>query len=170
MVHIFCFWADFNSEFAWARHFGLARDPPPQPISTAAQHYTSSSPSPPPPRTTMTLLLLFQPSPETNTMASLFKQLSDDMEMIARVVEEGTKFMMGESAQMGEQGIEAGSSSSAEEPATTIGDDAHFDDEDAVYDGDMDALGDAYGSPLLGMADSVMSDIMSSQVCYYFDT
>jgi hypothetical protein len=104
-------------------------------------------------------------------MASLFKQLSDDMEMIARVVEEGTKFMMGESAQMGEQGIEAGSPSSAEESATTItiGDDAHFEDEDAVYDGDMDALGDAYGSPLLGMADSVMSDIMSSQVCYHFD-
>jgi len=101
-------------------------------------------------------------------MASLFKQLSDDMEMIARVVEEGTKFMMGESAQMGEQGIEAGSGSpsSAEKSATTIGDDAHFDDEDTVYDGDidMDALGDAYGSPLLGMADSVMSDIMSTQV------
>lgn len=82
--------------------------------------------------------------------------------MVARVVEEGAKFMMGESAQiMGEHGYDAGSS--AESSVA----DVDFDAEDAVYDGDMDALGGAYGSPLLGMADNVMSDIMSGQVCSY---
>jgi hypothetical protein len=95
-------------------------------------------------------------------MASFFKQLSDDMEMVARVVEEGAKFMMGESAQiMGEYGYDAGSSAESSVP------DVDFDAEDAVYDGDIDALGGAYGSPLLGMADSVMSDIMSGQVCFH---
>ena len=88
-------------------------------------------------------------------MASFFKQLSDDMEMVARVVEEGTKFMMGESVQMGEHRAES---------TTNLDNDVHFDDIDAVYD-EMDVAGDAYDSPLMGMADSVMYDIMSSQVC-----
>ena len=95
-------------------------------------------------------------------MASFFKQLSDNMEMVARVVEEGAKFMMGE-VQMGEQGISAGLSVDS---SFAIGDGAHYGDEDAFNDGDVDAIGDAYGSPLMGMADSVLSDIMSSQVCY----
>lgn len=84
--------------------------------------------------------------------------------MVARVFEEGAKFMMGESLRIGEAGDGAGMSAE-QSSSSAIGDGAHyFDDEDGVYDGDMDALGDAYGSPLMGMADSVMSDIMSSQV------
>ena len=89
-------------------------------------------------------------------MASFFKQLSDDMEKVVQVVEEGAKFMMGESARMGGEGPNAAS------PSTAFGDDVHVDpDGDAIFD-DMD---DMYGSPLMGMADSVMSDIMSMQVC-----
>ncbi|KAL3809292.1 hypothetical protein ACHAXA_009416 [Cyclostephanos tholiformis] len=91
-------------------------------------------------------------------MASFFKQLSDDMEKVIQVVEEGAKFMMGESASMdGEKGSDAETQSS-----TAFGDSADVDqDGDAAMIDDMD---DMYGSPLMGMADSVMSDIMSMQV------
>jgi hypothetical protein len=108
---------------------------------------------------------LFNEAPSPNTpahaiMASFFKQLSDDMEKVIQVVEEGAKFMMGESARMGEQGSDAASPS---DPTTTFGDGASADpDGDVLFD-DMDE--DMYGSPLMGMADSVMSDIMSMQVC-----
>jgi hypothetical protein len=89
-------------------------------------------------------------------MASLFKQLSDDMEKVIQLVEEGSKFMMGESSSMGgEKGGVASSPSS-----TAFGDSVEVDGDAAVLD-DMD---DMYGSPLMGMADSVMSDIMSMQV------
>lgn len=89
-------------------------------------------------------------------MASFFKQLSDDMEKVVQVVEEGAKFMMGESTRMGGEG------SDAESPSTAFGDDVHINpDGDAIFD-DMD---DMDGSPLMGMADSVLSDIMSMQVC-----
>mmetsp|Transcript_34872 Transcript_34872/g.74357 ORF Transcript_34872/g.74357 Transcript_34872/m.74357 type:complete len:229 (+) Transcript_34872:98-784(+) len=80
-------------------------------------------------------------------MASLFKQLSEDMERIAQVVEEGAKFMMGDSTKMGEQGNGA-----TPDPTT-----------DTIFD-DMDGIEDGYGSPLMGMADNVLSDIMSTQV------
>ena len=86
-------------------------------------------------------------------MAYLFKQLSEDMERVAQVVEEGAKFMMGETTHMGEQGSDA-----TFDPTTGGSDGYDGQDEDAIFD-DMDG-----GSPLMGMADSVMSDIMSTQV------
>jgi hypothetical protein len=83
-------------------------------------------------------------------MASLFKSLSEDMEKIAQVVEEGTKIIMGTSSHMGEQ------SANNIAPGQTA--DAGLYDGDELYDDeDME-------SPLMGMADSVLSDIMSSQV------
>lgn len=101
-------------------------------------------------------------------MASFFKQLSDDMERVAQVVEEGAKFMMGDSPNMGGQGNDDAAGASASDP-TIGGDDVHVlgeGDEDAIFD-DMDGIPEeAYGSPLMGMADSVMSDIMSTQVRY----
>ena len=94
-------------------------------------------------------------TPTHCAMASFFKQLSDDMEKVVQVVEEGAKFMMGESARMGREGSDAAS------PSTAFGDDVHINpDGDALFD-DMD---DMDGSPLMGMADSVLSDIMSMQV------
>lgn len=95
-------------------------------------------------------------------MASLFKQLSEDMEKVAQVVEEGTKFMMGESSHMGEQG-DANDATSA--PTTGGGGDHEYggEDGDNLFD-DVDGMEGDYGSPLMGMADSVMSDIMSTQV------
>ena len=95
-------------------------------------------------------------------MASFFKQLSDDMERVAQVVEEGTKFMWGEVDHMGGDPTEATSGAGGDG-----GDDFHIHDsgdEDGAFD-DMEGMEDAaYGSPLMGMADSVMSDIMSTQV------
>lgn len=90
-------------------------------------------------------------------MASFFNQLSEDMERVARVVEEGTKFMMGESSDMSGGGGEG------------HGNDATSDHDygggafEEGMDVDMEDMED-YGSPLMGMADSVMSDIMSHQV------
>ncbi|KAL7526104.1 hypothetical protein ACHAWF_001647 [Thalassiosira exigua] len=86
-------------------------------------------------------------------MASLFGQLSDDMERVAQVVEEGMKFMMGSTAHMGEDGNDAPSDPTSSEGGGGGDGDVSFDD-----------LEDAYDSPLMGMADSVMSDIMSNQV------
>ena len=97
-------------------------------------------------------------------MASYFKQLTDDMGRVAELVTEGTKFMMGETTHMGGGGnVDATTSSDP----NTIDNDVHLlDDEDgdAIFD-DMDGMyEEGFGSPLMGMADSVMSDIMSTQV------
>ena len=95
-------------------------------------------------------------------MASYFKQLSDDMERVAQVVEEGAKFMMGSSEHVGaDPGDDGGAGADP-------GGDMHDSGDPAGGEGDglLDDLEDAVGggSPLMGMADSVMSDIMSSQV------
>jgi len=74
-------------------------------------------------------------------------------------VEEGAKILMGTATRMGEGGGGDG-------VAGTIN-----DDDVVVYDEDgdggpsfsMDEDDEKYGSPLMGMADSVLSDIMSSQ-------
>lgn len=82
-------------------------------------------------------------------MASYFKQLSDDMEKVAQVVSEGYQFMMGETSSIGN------------------GNDENPSDNNAAMLEGMDGLNDqeeGFGSPLMGMADSVMSDIMSTQV------
>ena len=98
-----------------------------------------------------------------STMASYFKQLSDDMERVAQVVEEGAKFMMGSSEHVGaaDPGDDCGAGADP-------GGDMHDSGDPAGGEGDglLDDLEDAVGgaSPLMGMADSVMSDIMSSQV------
>ena len=87
-------------------------------------------------------------------MASFFKSLSDDMEKVAQVLEEGYQFLSGAATQMGD----ASAADSAE--ADFDGDEMlHGDDEDINLE-DFEE----YGSPLMGMADSVMSDIMSYQV------
>ena len=86
-------------------------------------------------------------------MASYFKQLSDDMEKVAQVVSEGYQFMMGETSGIGNGNDENPSGDNNE-------------DGNAMFEG-MDGLDDeeeSFGSPLMGMADSVMSDIMSTQV------
>ena len=83
-------------------------------------------------------------------MASYFKQLSDDMEKVVQVVSEGYQFMMGETSSIG--------NGNDENPSDNNG--------NAMFEG-MDGLDDeeeSFGSPLMGMADSVMSDIMSTQV------
>lgn len=92
------------------------------------------------------------------TMASLFKQLSEDMERIAQVVEEGAKFMMGESTLMGERGNDE-----TFDPAAGGDHGYNGEDGDAIFK-DVDGMDGDYGSPLMGMADSVMSDVMSNQV------
>ena len=103
-------------------------------------------------------------------MASLFKQLSEDMERVAQVLEEGTKFMMGEIPDMGE------TSTASSDPTTGGGGvGGGYENDGAQYAGDgeygdsivddIDGMEGDYGSPLMGMADSVMSDIMSTQVC-----
>ena len=96
-------------------------------------------------------------------MASYFQQLSDDMEKVAQVFTEGAKFMMGESTSMG------GEDTASNVETKMNVDDIHISDED-VGDGgiDMDGLDgvEDFGSPLMGMADSVMSGIMSNQVRY----
>mmetsp|Transcript_15385 Transcript_15385/g.26257 ORF Transcript_15385/g.26257 Transcript_15385/m.26257 type:complete len:249 (-) Transcript_15385:275-1021(-) len=93
-------------------------------------------------------------------MASLFKQISDDMEKVAQVVEEGAKFMMGSTDQMGEEGNI--------NDAAGGGDAFEYDDGDEDMDHGMfdniEGMEDVYGSPLMGMAENVMSDIMSHQI------
>ena len=79
-------------------------------------------------------------------MASLFKSLSEDMEKIAQVVEEGTKIIMGTSEHMGD-------ASTGQSNVADVYDEEGFSEDDQ----DMD-------SPLMGMADSVLSDIMANQV------
>lgn len=81
-------------------------------------------------------------------MASLFKSLSEDMEKIAQVVEEGAKIIMGTSSQMGDEPT----GQTADANVYDVDEDGFLEDED-----DME-------SPLMGMADSVLSDIMSNQV------
>jgi len=96
-------------------------------------------------------------------MASFLKQLSDDMERVAQVIEDGAKFVMGEYDHIGEH-----TKNAASDPTTggifehdNIDEDANLDT-DGLADTDIE---DSLGSPLMGMADSVMSDIMSSQAC-----
>ena len=92
-------------------------------------------------------------------MASLFKALSDDMEKVAQVIEEGYQLFSGAATQMGEASFDAA-------------DDVEMDGDEILMheDGDDVDLADfeEYGSPLMGMADSVMSDIMSYQVSWSF--
>ena len=76
------------------------------------------------------------------------------MERVAQVVEEGTKFMMGETAQMGGQGNEE---TTASNPIFDSGDE---DIGEGIYD-NIEGMEDVHGSPLMGMAENVMSDIMS---------
>ena len=97
-------------------------------------------------------------------MAPYFQQLSDDMEKVAQVFTEGAKFMMGESSSMG-----GGSEDTVSNADTTMnGDDIQITDENDGGGIDMDGLDgvEDFGSPLMGMADSVMSGIMSNQVRY----
>ena len=95
--------------------------------------------------------------------ASFFKQLSDDMEKVIQTVEEGAKFMMGETAYLGEKKNDAESLFT-----TALYNDGGDSDGDAIFDelGDkIDGIDELDGgSPLMGMADSVLSDIMSMQV------
>jgi hypothetical protein len=85
-------------------------------------------------------------------MASFFKTLSDDMEKVAQVFEEGYQIMTGAATRMGEAPDATGASNL----------------DDVLEDGNEDNINlediEEYGSPLMGMADSVMSDIMSHQV------
>ena len=81
-------------------------------------------------------------------MASLFKSLSEDMEKIAQVVEEGAKIIMGTSSQMGDESTYQ----AADADVYDVDQDGFLEDEE-----DME-------SPLMGMADSVLSDIMANQV------
>ncbi|KAL7448085.1 hypothetical protein ACHAWC_000342 [Mediolabrus comicus] len=85
-------------------------------------------------------------------MASFFKTLSDDMEKVAQVFEEGYQIMTGEATRMGEAPDATGAT----------------DMDDVLEDGNEDHINlediEEYGSPLMGMADSVMSDIMSHQI------
>lgn len=94
-------------------------------------------------------------------MASFFNKLSDDMERVAQVVQEGAKFAMGESTHMGGHGNDA--TTTSDPTFGGGGDGARVEDGDAIFEG-MDDIEDAYGSPLMGMADNVMSDIMSTQI------
>ena len=83
-------------------------------------------------------------------MASLFKSLSEDMEKIAQVVEEGAKIIMGTSSQMGDESTYQAADADAD--VYDVDQDGFLEDEE-----DME-------SPLMGMADSVLSDIMANQV------
>lgn len=90
-------------------------------------------------------------------MASFFKSLSDDMEKVAQVLEDGYQILSGAATQMGEASSDIHASDSA--GADFDGDEMLHGDEDINLE-DFEE----YGSPLMGMADSVMSDIMSYQV------
>jgi hypothetical protein len=102
------------------------------------------------------------------TMASFFKQLSEDMEKVIQTVEEGAKFMMGETAYLGEK--KKNDAESLLDPTTTF-----YNDGDSDGGADELMMGDNFdgideldgGSPLMGMADSVLSDIMSMQVSVF---
>jgi hypothetical protein len=84
-------------------------------------------------------------------MATFFKTLSDDMEKVVQVLEEGYQILSGAATQMGEASSNIQTTNSAA---------ADFDGDEDIDLEDMEE----YGSPLMGMADSVMSDIMSYQV------
>jgi hypothetical protein len=84
-------------------------------------------------------------------MATFFKTLSDDMEKVVQVLEEGYQILSGAATQMGEASSNIQTTNSAP---------ADFDGDEDIDLEDMEE----YGSPLMGMADSVMSDIMSYQV------
>ena len=74
------------------------------------------------------------------------------MEKVAQVLEDGYQILSGAATQMGEA-----SSSNIHAADSTAAD---FDGDEDINLEDFEK----YGSPLMGMADSVMSDIMSYQV------
>ena len=86
-------------------------------------------------------------------MASLYNQLVEDMEKVAVAVEEGYNYMVSSTKQ--QQGDEVPS------PMTTDEQEMLFE-EDGEDFMDEDEFGS--DSPLMGMADNVMTDIMSTQV------
>ncbi|KAL7435294.1 hypothetical protein ACHAXM_004626 [Skeletonema potamos] len=73
------------------------------------------------------------------------------MEKVVQVLEEGYQILSGAATQMGEASSNIQTTNSAA---------ADFDGDEDI---DLEDMGE-YGSPLMGMADSVMSDIMSYQV------
>lgn len=82
-------------------------------------------------------------------MASIYNQLVEDLEKVASAVEQGYDYMVGAAKQ--QRGDEMPS------PMT--------DEQDMLFEEDgEDFMEDEFGSPLMGMADNVMSDIMSTQV------
>lgn len=85
-------------------------------------------------------------------MASLYNQLVEDMEKVAVAVEEGYNYMVSSTKQ--QQGDEVPSPMTDEQEMLFEEDGEDFMDEDEF----------GSGSPLMGMADNVMSDIMSTQV------
>ncbi|KAL7493060.1 hypothetical protein ACHAWT_002861 [Skeletonema menzelii] len=88
-------------------------------------------------------------------MASFFKSLSDDMEKVAQVLEDGYQILSGAATQMGEASSNIHADSA----------EADFDSDEMLHDENINLEDfEEYGSPLMGMADSVMSDIMSYQV------
>ena len=88
-------------------------------------------------------------SPAARNMASLYNQLVEDMEKVASAVEQGYDYMVGSAKQ--QRGDDMPS------PMT--------DEQDMLFEEDgEDFMEDEFGSPLMGMADNVMSDIMSTQV------
>jgi hypothetical protein len=98
-------------------------------------------------------------------MASFFKQLSEDMEKVIQTVEEGAKFMMGETAYLGEK--KTNDAESLLDPTTTYHNDGDSDGgaDELMGEENFDGIDELDGgSPLMGMANSVLSDIMSMQV------
>ena len=104
-------------------------------------------------------------------MASFFKQLSEDMEKVIQTVEEGAKFMMGETAYLGEK--KTNDAESLLDPTTTYHNDGDSDGgaDELMGEENFDGIDELDGgSPLMGMADSVLSDIMSMQVSVFRQT
>ena len=97
-------------------------------------------------------------------MASFFKQLSEDMEKVIQTVEDGAKFMMGETAYLGEK--KTNDAESLLDPTTTYHNDGDSDGgADELMGDNFDGIDELDGgSPLMGRANSVLSDIMSMQV------
>mmetsp|Transcript_9372 Transcript_9372/g.20187 ORF Transcript_9372/g.20187 Transcript_9372/m.20187 type:complete len:240 (+) Transcript_9372:47-766(+) len=82
-------------------------------------------------------------------MASIYNQLVEDLEKVASAVEQGYDYMVGAAKQQ-----------RGDEMPSPMTDEQHMLFEE---DGE-DFMEDEFGSPLMGMADNVMSDIMSTQV------
>ena len=77
------------------------------------------------------------------------------MEKVAQVLEDGYQILSGAATQMGEASSNIHADSA----------EADFDSDEMLHDENINLEDfEEYGSPLMGMADSVMSDIMSYQV------